>query len=167
VLGSVNRWKLAPKVARGDVQALRWTRISVRAELALLAVILALTAALGELTPPRHLRNWPDPARSASGHGRQIPKQRARSGAAWRLADHRQGRSLRLRPPDLCARRQELSDFTALLAKPQCRITKSAIAAVSLRSITGSAVSGTDPSASTATTWSSSAAISGLPFAAR
>lgn len=54
-LGALNRWKLAPLVRRGDVRALRWTRLSVGAELLLIALILALTAGLGELTPPRHL----------------------------------------------------------------------------------------------------------------
>jgi copper transport protein len=52
---AVNRWVLTPAIDRGDAGALRRAFVSIRVELVLLAGILALTAALGQLTPPRHL----------------------------------------------------------------------------------------------------------------
>jgi copper transport protein len=52
---AVNRWVLTPAIDRGDRNALRRAFVSIRVELVLLAGILALTAALGQLTPPRHL----------------------------------------------------------------------------------------------------------------
>jgi copper transport protein len=51
----VNRWVLTPAIDRGEAAALRRAFVSIRVELVLLAAILALTAALGQLTPPRHL----------------------------------------------------------------------------------------------------------------
>jgi copper transport protein len=50
-----NRWVLSPAIDRGDPVALRRAFVSIRIELIVLAAILALTAALGQLTPPRHL----------------------------------------------------------------------------------------------------------------
>jgi copper transport protein len=52
---AVNRWVLTPAIDRGDGTALRRAHVSIRIELVLLAGVLALTAALGQLTPPRHL----------------------------------------------------------------------------------------------------------------
>jgi copper transport protein len=52
---SVNRWVLTPAIDRGDTRALGRAFLSIRIEIVLLAAILALTAALGQLTPPRHL----------------------------------------------------------------------------------------------------------------
>jgi copper transport protein len=52
-IASWNRLRLLPRFAGGDAAAVRALRRSVRAEMALILVVFAATAALGQLPPPR------------------------------------------------------------------------------------------------------------------
>jgi copper resistance protein D len=51
-LASVNKWRLAPLISRGDARAARALRMSLRAEWLLIAIILCVTTALTGLFAP-------------------------------------------------------------------------------------------------------------------
>lgn len=52
-LAGFNRWRLTPRLSRGDGAATRVLKRSIAAELALFSVVIALTAGLGSTPPPR------------------------------------------------------------------------------------------------------------------
>jgi copper transport protein len=54
-LAALNRWRLVPRFSRDARGAARALKITIAAEAALFAVIIALTAGLGSVPPPRAL----------------------------------------------------------------------------------------------------------------
>lgn len=83
-LAALNRWRLMPRLARGDAGPLRR---AIAAEMALMAVVLAATAVLGNTPPPRVLAPAP-PAETAFVPAAAIDGQTVR-GALVRAADGR------------------------------------------------------------------------------
>jgi putative copper export protein len=53
-LAALNKWRLGPRISRGDVNAIRAFRRSVLAEWILIAAVLAVTAAMTALFSPTH-----------------------------------------------------------------------------------------------------------------
>jgi copper transport protein len=56
-LAGYNKWRLTPAIAAGEPMARQRLRASIRAELAAAALILLVTGALGQTTPPRVLHD--------------------------------------------------------------------------------------------------------------
>jgi len=54
-LASLNRWRLVPRLGRGEARAAHALKATIAIEFAVFAIVIALTAGLGVMTPPRAL----------------------------------------------------------------------------------------------------------------
>jgi copper transport protein len=53
LLAALNKRLFTPRLSRGDSGAARWLRRSIAAEFLLMAIVIAVTATLGQVVPPR------------------------------------------------------------------------------------------------------------------